>query len=278
MDVASAICIGGRDSPTERISPMKRSLPSLRMKGNSKPGVVKPVRLTDQVSDVIKHLIFSGDLNPGDRVVEQKIARELGVGQNAVREALIELSHMGYVRRVPNIGTFVTKLGRADAEKISQVRTVLEGLVVDLVAQRLQSDDLDFSSAGELLQKMRKTATRGDIVTFYDYDLQFHRLLWGLADNEYLSQLLEQIVVPLFAFFLILNNPPERTDYLLEAVDHHENVLRGLVSHSPQKAHAAICGLMEISLRQQREIISEKRVEKSKTSSRGNEPAARSRA
>ncbi len=106
-------------------------------------GWVKPIRLTDQISKVIKEKIFAGELEPGDRVVEQKIARDLGVGQNAVREALIELFHLGFVRRIPNIGTFVTKLDRTDAEKISQVRTALEGLVVDLVAQRLETDDLD---------------------------------------------------------------------------------------------------------------------------------------
>ena len=245
---------------------MNQSLVSLRAKGGIQTGVVKPIRLTDQVSGVIKQLILAGKLRPGDRVVEQKIARELGVGQNAVREALIELSHMGYVRRVPNIGTFVTKLSRADAEKISQVRSVLEGLVVDLAAKRLQNENLDISEAEALLAKMRKAVTKGDIVSFYDYDLQFHHKLWELADNEYLSQLLEQIVVPLFAFFLILNNPPAHTDYLLEAMDHHENVMQALVSHSPQKAYSAICGLMEISLRQQQDIISEKRGRKSKTS------------
>ncbi len=251
---------------------MKRSRSGLNNK-RTVPGLVKPIRLTDQVSDVIKQLILSGDLKPGDRVVEQKVARQLGVGQNAVREALIELTHMGYVRRVPNIGTFVTQLNRSDAEKISQVRSALETVVVDLVAQRSQNGTLDFSQAQDLLRKMRKAAGRADVAAFYDYDLQFHRILWTLADNEYLSQLLEQIVVPLFAFFLIVKNPVERTDYLLEAVDHHEHVVQALVNHAPQRAHAAICGLMELSLRQQRDIISEKPMaarERDASSNRGS--------
>jgi DNA-binding GntR family transcriptional regulator len=244
---------------------MRQSLLDLRSKGTAKPLAVKPIRLTDQVSDVVKSQILAGELKPGDRVVEQKIARQLGVGQNAVREALIELSHMGFVRRVPNIGTFVTKLSPADAEKISQVRTVLESLVVDRVAERLQNDELDFGKAEDLLRKMRKAASRGDIVTFYDHDLQFHRMLWNLADNEYLSQLLEQIVVPLFAFFLMVNiYPSDGTEYLLEAVTHHENVVKALISRSPQKAHNAICGLLELSLRQQRDLIADKRVGKMK--------------
>lgn len=249
---------------------MKRSLPGLNAKGTV-TGLVKPIRLTDQVSDVIKQLILSGELSPGDRVVEQKIARQLGVGQNAVREALIELTHMGYVRRVPNIGTFVTQLNRSDAEKISQVRSALETLVVDLVAQRSQNGELDLGEAQDLLKKMRKAAGRADVAAFYDYDLQFHRMLWTLADNDYLSQLLEQIVVPLFAFFLIIKNPVERADYLLEAVEHHEHVVHALVNHAPQRAHAAICGLMEMSLRQQRDIIAEKPLAPKKNSALGKD-------
>jgi DNA-binding GntR family transcriptional regulator len=242
---------------------MKPSLSSLRTQSVPRPGLVKPIRLTDQISEVIKKQIFAGELEPGDRVVEQKIARDLGVGQNAVREALIELSHLGFVRRVPNIGTFVTKLSRVDAEKISQVRMVLEGLVVDLVAERVKDHDVDLTGAEDLLQKMRKALNRRDIISFYDYDLQFHRLLWSLTDNEYLSQMLEQIVAPLFAFFIMLNiHPLNRVDYFEEAVDHHHNVLDALKSRSPQNAHNALCGLLEISLRQQRDIISEGKSEK----------------
>jgi DNA-binding GntR family transcriptional regulator len=238
--------------------PMKTSLAALRSEAKPRPGLVRPIRLTDQISKVIKDKIFAGELKPGDRVVEQKIARDLGVGQNAVREALIELNHMGFVRRVANVGTFVTKLDRLDAEKISAVRTALEGLVVDLVAARMANEDLDLEQAADLLQKMRKAVGRRDIVSFYDFDLSFHRLLWSLADNEYLSQMLEQMVAPLFAFFIMLNiHPSDRVDSFSEAVDHHENVLKALKSRSPQKAHSALCGLLEISLRQQRDIISD---------------------
>ncbi len=237
---------------------MKTSLAALRSEAKPRPGLLRPIRLTDQISKVIKDQIFAGELKPGDRVVEQKIARDLGVGQNAVREALIELNHLGFVRRVANVGTFVTKLDRSDAEKISAVRTALEGLVVDLVATRMTREDLNLEEAADLLQKMRKALSRRDIVSFYDFDLRFHRLLWSLADNEYLSQVLEQMVAPLFAFFIMLNiHPSDRVDSFSEAVDHHENVLKALKSRSPQKAHSALCGLLEISLRQQRDIISD---------------------
>jgi DNA-binding GntR family transcriptional regulator len=88
-------------------------------------------------------------------------------------------------------------------------------------------------------------------------------LLWSLTENEYLSQLLEQIVAPLFAFFIMLNiHPLDRIDYFVEAVDHHDNVLQALKSHSPQNAHNALCGLLDLSIRQQRDIIPDSKTNK----------------
>src|SRR5690348_1535706 len=106
---------------------------------------LKPIRLTDQISDIIKEQIFTGTLRPGDRVVEQKFAKELGVGQNAIREALIALAHSGFVRRIPNVGTYVTEITNAEGRKIARIRGALEGLVIELIVERMQTEKPDFS-------------------------------------------------------------------------------------------------------------------------------------
>ena len=87
-----------------------------------------------------KEQIFNGDLRPGERVVEQKFARQFGVGQNAIREALIELAHLGFVRRVPTKGTYVTKVTPEDAVKIARVRRALEGLAIELILERAHTE------------------------------------------------------------------------------------------------------------------------------------------
>jgi len=45
----------------------------------------KKVSIADQIADVLRNLILRGDLNPGDRVVESRVAKQLGVGQPTVR-------------------------------------------------------------------------------------------------------------------------------------------------------------------------------------------------
>jgi len=226
------------------------------VRATSRPRTLEPVRLCDQVRDSIRELILDGALRPGDRIVENKLAKEFGVGQNAVREALIELSHMGFVRRIPNKGTYVTQLSQADAEKIAQVRAPLEALVVDLVARRLQSEELDLSSVDHSLSQMKSCAQAGDMIAFYEHDIRFHRTLWHLSGNEYLAQLLELLVVPLFAFFTMIHlNPAGRTDWIRDALARHEGVMEALKTRSLEKAHEAILQLEAISMYQQWDIL-----------------------
>ena len=117
---------------------------------------LRPVRLTDQICRALKQQIFRGDLQPGDRVVEKKIAKQFGTGQNPVREALIELSHQGFVRRLPNRGTYITKIDFEEAKRIARVRTLLEHLMIDLVTRRLESEPLDFAPAERAAALMRR--------------------------------------------------------------------------------------------------------------------------
>jgi DNA-binding GntR family transcriptional regulator len=211
---------------------------------------LKPIRLTDQVVDAIKQRIFNGLLRPGQRVVEQKLARQFGVGQNAVREALIELAHLGFVRRVPNKGTYVTEIRYEDGVKIARVRQALEGLVLELIAERMRKEQLDFTPAANLLKLMRRQLKQGDIEAFYASDIEFHRTLWRMAGNEILFQMLELIVVPLFAFFIMVNlHPDEKMESILEAVSAHERILEAIQSGSAEKSKACMSELLNFSLR-----------------------------
>src|SRR5689334_17595478 len=207
----------------EQIADRNMKTPSHPAHDTETGSTLKRIHLTDQISGAIKEQIFNGTLRPGDRVVEQKFARHFGVGQNAVREALMDLAHHGFVRRVPNKGTYVTEITREDGVKIARVRSVLEGLVIDLIMERMKNESIDLSEPERLLARMRELLAAKDMVTFYECDIEFHRALWNLAGNEYLTQHLEQIVVPLFAFFIVVNiNPEQNYHDIVDAVNLHE--------------------------------------------------------
>jgi len=187
---------------------------------------IKPISKKDQVIGSIKAAILSGDLGAGESIVENKIAQNLGVGTPLVREALIELEHQGYVQKVPYKGTAVTKLSAADIEHIFTLRVELESVAIEWAKKNATLADL--TELRELTQKMKEGAEAMALDVFYDNDIAFHRKLWQMSGNPYLVGVLERLVVPLFAFFVMRANR-DRENYIESAID-HERFIDSLTS------------------------------------------------
>ena len=155
----------------------------------------------DRVVAELREAIVSGRMRPGDAVVEGRVARELGVGQPVIREALLDLEHQGFVQRVPYKGTSVTKLGQDEIEQIQSMRVELEGLAIEWA--RLRATPADVKALRALVARMGKSAEADDLAKFNDCDLALHRMLWQLSGNKYLADALERAVVPLLTFFYL---------------------------------------------------------------------------
>jgi DNA-binding GntR family transcriptional regulator len=162
---------------------------------------IAPVSKKDRVVAALREAIVSGGMRPGDPLVETRVARQLGVGQPLIREALMELEHQGFVQRVPYRGTSVTKLGPEEIEQIQGLRIELEALAVEWARARTSADEV--AELRRIVHRMRQAAEASDLSRFNDHDLALHRRLWELAGNKYLYDALERTVVPLLTFFYL---------------------------------------------------------------------------
>jgi DNA-binding GntR family transcriptional regulator len=163
----------------------------------------RKVSIADQIAEVLRNLIVGGDLNPGDRIVESRVAKQLGVGQPTVREALVALEHQGLVVRKTNQGCIVTSLTRGEISHILKIRGELEVLAVELAAENASDGEI-----GELLdvtRDMRFAADAKDVQAFFAHDFRFHEKLWKASGNTFLPRLLSQVMLPLLAFLFIRN-------------------------------------------------------------------------
>ena len=100
--------------------------------------ISKRPSLRTQITDRLFDAILKGELSPGERLVETKLARQLRVGQSTLREALQTLEHQGLITKLDNRGTFVTKLTAKDVEGMYAVRLELEPMAAVLTHKRLQ--------------------------------------------------------------------------------------------------------------------------------------------
>ena len=202
--------------------------------------VVKPLLLTHQAIAIIKARIAEGMLRPGDRIVEEQLAKELGLTRIPLREALIELQHNGFVERHSHKGTYVTKMDLSDAEEIYRVRTALEALAFDLILERYQGQRVDLTSVEEMQRAMVEARRRGDELAFREGDLEFHRRIWKLAGNKHLYRSLDRLTAPLiFHIYVVIRDHPSLSFLDLQAIRGHKRIVGAFQSRSRKMAGEA---------------------------------------
>ena len=186
---------------------------------------IEPISKKSRIVASLREAMVSGAIRSGEQIVEGKIAQQLGVGQGVIREALIELEHQGFVQRTPFAGTQVTELTLQDAQQIFDVRIELEPLAFFLAGPN--ADAQQICGLRGLAEKAKIASRAGDRATFYENHLAFRKRIWTLAENRYLLQILERIVIPLYALYVI------RQSYYLEGIlettcdctDHQDRIL-----------------------------------------------------
>ena len=141
--------------------------------------------LREQVKDLLLQRIASGELKPGERLVETRIAAELGTSQAPVREALRDLELLRLVESEPFKGSRVRAFGDEELIEVYPVRSVLEDLAAKKATKRLAGD---VSAHEAEVEAMRAAARRGDVNALVRHDFAFHRLIVEAAGNPILEQ------------------------------------------------------------------------------------------
>jgi len=112
----------------------------------------RKIRLSEEVVGAIKDAIRRGAIQPGQRLVETDIAAQMRVSKAPVREALRQLQAEGLVENYPQRGSFVVGLSDQDMWEIATLRSELEGMALELAAQRIDAEGLQ--QMEDLLQEM----------------------------------------------------------------------------------------------------------------------------
>ena len=143
--------------------------------------------LRSQVRDVLIERIVEGHYKPGARLVETQIARELGVSQAPVREALRDLESVGVVETTAFRGARVRNPSRDELLEAYPVRAALESLAASEAASRITDEQLD--KLEDLIVEMEKAGAEGNAHRQAISNAQFHGLIVEAAQNSTLLRL-----------------------------------------------------------------------------------------
>jgi DNA-binding GntR family transcriptional regulator len=148
--------------------------------------------IQSQVVTKLREAIFAGVFAPGEKLSEPSLCRSLGVSRTSIREALRSLAADKLVTIIPNRGPSVTEISWEEAEAIYQVRTLLEGEAMALLARRVQPADLQEIAAA--LADFEAAARRGDAVGRITSTARFYDVILGRCGNPILAEVLQGLL------------------------------------------------------------------------------------
>lgn len=164
--------------------------------------IVRPLRLSEEVSGDLQRRIARGDIKPGDRLpTEKALGDAFGVSRAVVREAIARLKADGLIDTRQGSGAFVVEAPKTinlrfwqgagpeleELRDIFELRAMVEGAVAELAAQRC--DKMDLKAMAEQLQAMDDALADGRDGT--EADDNFHIALARATHNSYIGRLVE---------------------------------------------------------------------------------------
>jgi DNA-binding GntR family transcriptional regulator len=190
--------------------------------------------LSAQVKDRILTWILEGELPPGSRIVETRVARQLGTSQAPVREALRDLATLGLVEMHPYRGARVRKPQADELIEAMEVRGEIEAIAARQAATLI--DDRTLARMGGLIDGMREAAGRGDAHAQALLNSDFHTCVVEASGNHTIQRLWT-ILEPFARTYLTATAPGADLNWLAER---HVAILGALKAHDPERAAAVM--------------------------------------
>lgn len=193
--------------------------------------IQKDIPLTLQAYNILKKKIMDLQLRPGEILMIQVMAKELGISRTPVREAIVRLEREGFVEAAEGKKFKVSALTMKGVLEIHELRKLMELHAVKHVADTATKKQVsELKKTIILMQNALKNQSHHD---FFEADLTFHEKIVFFHGNETLGQLMNQ-----------LNDKIQRIRYLTtyidkrleETIGEHQDVVNAIEEHNPEKA------------------------------------------
>jgi DNA-binding GntR family transcriptional regulator len=190
--------------------------------------------LSARVKDRILRWILEGELAPGSRIVETRVARQLGTSQAPVREALRDLATLGLVEMHPYRGARVRIPHADELVEAMEVRGELEAIAARQAARLI--DEATLSRMRRLLDGMRDAASRGDAHGQALLNSEFHTCVIEASANHTVQRLWV-VLEPFARTYLTATAPGVDLNWLAER---HVAIIDALEARDPERAAAVM--------------------------------------
>ena len=156
--------------------------------------------LREVIRETLLERIGSGELSPGERIMEETLAKEFGISAIPVREAIRELVVMGMLEYERNRGAWVRKVSLAETIDALKVRAALESLAAQTAVAGLQGQ---CAKLKQVVREIVAAACKRDFVAFQQQNQRFHRMVVEASGNGVLLRLWDSLAFEVRTRFVL---------------------------------------------------------------------------
>ncbi|MBO4976797.1 MAG: GntR family transcriptional regulator [Lachnospiraceae bacterium] len=165
--------------------------------------------LRDVVFNTLRQAILTGELKPGERLMEIHLANRLGVSRTPIREAIRKLELEGLVTMIPRRGAEVAQITEKSMSDVLEVRRALDALCVELACERISDEDIrDLKDACDNFERAVRSK---DAKKIAQADVELHNIIVKATGNSRLIQLINNLSEQMYRY---------RYEYIKDASQH----------------------------------------------------------
>jgi DNA-binding GntR family transcriptional regulator len=172
-----------------------------------------------------------GFLEPGTKLLENKLAEEMHVSRTPIREAIQKLAAEGFIKIAPNQTLIVTEVSLEDVKEVLQIRGVLEGLAARIAAKKITRQEID--ELEEIVTQMGLYVTKKDLTSYCQVDDEFHNLILNVCGNKWIIQIRDNLSNFIYRFRIKSLSVPGR---LKCSFEEHRKIMESLKKHNSEEA------------------------------------------
>ncbi len=204
--------------------------------------ITDTVTIRRRVHSHIREQILNGEVGPNERLIEAKIARDIGTSRTPVREALHSLELEGLIESIPRVGYRVKSISDQEAVEIWEIRSLIEGLAIRWACEKDRT-----GLARELRKNIALTeeqVSQGELTALVDLDGQFHEIIARLSGGRRLLELAQSLRRYALRYRLeSICNP----DTAMRAIGGHKAILEAVERNDPEAVARALIAHLEQS-------------------------------
>ena len=187
--------------------------------------------LRDVVFNTLRQAILTGELKPGERLMEIHLANKLGVSRTPIREAIRKLELEGLVTMIPRRGAEVAQITEKSMNDVLEVRRALDALCVELACDRITDEELE--QLKEAANNFEEAVKTKDLKKIAQADVELHEIIVHATGNQRLIQLVNNLSEQMYRYRFEYIKDSSQHDRLVEE---HRVIYQSIVKKDKETA------------------------------------------